>query len=108
MYVSFPFVLRAVQPVFQDMEEAAKTLGAKPFAIFRRVILPTITPAVLTGAALSFSRAIGEFTAVDDVTFQVEQGELVALLGPSRSGKSTILRIIAGLENPDRGEIYLT
>lgn len=68
MYVSFPFVVRAVQPVLQemdqDMEEAAKTLGAKPFAIFRRVVLPTITPAVLTGAALSFSRAIGEFGSI--------------------------------------------
>jgi len=68
MYVSFPFVVRAVQPVFQemdqDMEEAAKTLGAKPFAIFRRVVIPTILPAVLTGAALSFSRAIGEFGSI--------------------------------------------
>jgi len=68
MYVSFPFVVRAVQPVFQemdqDMEEAAKTLGAKPFTIFRRVVIPTITPAVLTGAALSFSRAIGEFGSI--------------------------------------------
>jgi sulfate transport system permease protein len=68
MYVSFPFVVRAVQPVFQemdqDMEEAAKTLGAKPFTIFRRVVIPTIIPAVLTGAALSFSRAIGEFGSI--------------------------------------------
>ena len=67
-YVSFPFVVRAVQPVFQemdqDMEEAAKTLGAKPFTIFRRVVIPTITPAVLTGAALSFSRAVGEFGSI--------------------------------------------
>jgi len=68
MYVSFPFVVRAVQPVIQemdlDMEEAAKTLGARPFTIFRRIVLPTITPAILTGAALSFSRAIGEFGSI--------------------------------------------
>lgn len=68
MYVSFPFVVRAVQPVLQemdlDMEEAAKTLGARPVTIFRRIVLPTITPAVLTGAALSFSRAIGEFGSI--------------------------------------------
>jgi sulfate transport system permease protein len=68
MYVSFPFVVRAVQPVLQemelDMEEAAKTLGAGPFTIFRRIVLPTITPAILTGAALSFSRAIGEFGSI--------------------------------------------
>ena len=68
MYVSFPFVVRTVQPVLQemdlDMEEAAKTLGARPTTIFRRIVLPIITPAVLTGAALSFSRAIGEFGSI--------------------------------------------
>ena len=68
MYVSFPFVVRAVQPVLQemdlDMEEAAKTLGARPITIFRRIVIPAITPAILTGAALSFSRAIGEFGSI--------------------------------------------
>lgn len=68
LYVSFPFVVRAVQPVLmemdQDMEEAAKTLGASTFAIFVRVVLPTLLPAILTGAALSFSRAIGEFGSI--------------------------------------------
>ncbi len=68
MYVSFPFVVRAVQPVLQemdlDMEEAAKTLGASSFTIFRRIVVPTIIPAILTGAALSFSRAIGEFGSI--------------------------------------------
>ena len=68
LYVSFPFIVRAVQPVLLemdlDMEEAAKTLGASPLKIFFRVILPTILPAILTGAALSFSRALGEFGSV--------------------------------------------
>lgn len=68
LYVSFPFVVRAVQPVLhemeRDMEEAAITLGAGPFSVFRRVVLPTLLPAILTGAALSFSRAIGEFGSI--------------------------------------------
>jgi len=53
-------------------------------------------------------KTFDNFTAVDDVSFGIEEGELAALLGPSGSGKSTILRIIAGLERPDHGRIYLT
>ena len=68
LYVSFPFVVRAVQPVLhemdRDMEEAARTLGARPLTIFRRIVLPSLKPAILTGAALSFSRAIGEFGSI--------------------------------------------
>ncbi len=68
LYVSFPFVVRTVQPVLiemePDMEEAAKTLGASQPVIFFRIILPTLLPAILTGAALSFSRAIGEFGSI--------------------------------------------
>lgn len=67
-FVTFPFVVRAVQPVLmemdKDMEEAARTLGASRFTIFRRVVLPTLLPAILTGTALSFSRALGEFGSV--------------------------------------------
>jgi sulfate transport system permease protein len=68
LFVTFPFVVRAVQPVLMeldpDMEEAAATLGARRWTIFRRVVLPSILPAVLTGAALAFSRALGEFGSV--------------------------------------------
>ncbi len=53
-------------------------------------------------------KSFGDFKAVDDVSFDVNEGELAALLGPSGSGKSTILRIIAGLEKPDSGQIFLT
>jgi sulfate transport system permease protein len=68
LFVTLPFVVRSVQPVLmgldREMEEAAATLGANRWTVFRKVILPSILPAVLTGAALSFSRAIGEFGSV--------------------------------------------
>ncbi len=68
LFVTFPFVVRSVQPVLmeleKDMEEAAMTLGASPVQIFFRIVLPTLVPSILTGAALSFSRALGEFGSV--------------------------------------------
>lgn len=68
LFVTLPFVVRSVQPVLmgldREMEEAAATLGANRWVVFRKVVLPSILPAVLTGAALSFSRAIGEFGSV--------------------------------------------
>jgi sulfate/thiosulfate transport system permease protein len=68
MFVTLPFSVRAVQPVLaaldRDMEDAAATLGAGPFAIARRVVLPNLAPAILSGIGLAFSRAIGEFGAV--------------------------------------------
>ena len=54
------------------------------------------------------SKRFGDFTALDDVSLEVEGGSLTALLGPSGSGKSTLLRIIAGLEYPDAGEIVIS
>jgi sulfate/thiosulfate transport system ATP-binding protein len=57
--------------------------------------------------ATSITKNYGDFTALDDVSVDVEAGALTALLGPSGSGKSTLLRIIAGLEVPDRGNVEL-
>jgi sulfate transport system ATP-binding protein len=54
------------------------------------------------------SKRFGDFTALDDVSLEVEGGSLTALLGPSGSGKSTLLRVIAGLERPDQGEILIS
>jgi len=65
LFVTLPFVIRSVQPVLieldRDMEEAAASLGAGPLTTFRRVILPNLTPAILSGVALAFARSIGEF-----------------------------------------------
>jgi sulfate transport system permease protein len=68
LFVTLPFVTRTVQPVLlsleRDVEDAAACLGAKPLTIFRRITLPAIMPATLTGAALAFARALGEFGSV--------------------------------------------
>ncbi len=68
LFVSFPFVVRSLQPVLMevdlDQEEAAYTMGASPWLTFRRVLLPAILPAVLTGSILSFARALGEFGSI--------------------------------------------
>ena len=69
------------------------------------------SPAAAAGVSIivrRLTKRFGAFTAVDDVSFEVEAGELVALLGPSGSGKSTVLRVIAGIEQPDVGEVILT
>jgi sulfate transport system permease protein len=68
LFVTLPFVVRAVQPVLmtldREMEEAAASLGATPLQTFRRIILPNLTPALLSGVALAFARAIGEFGSI--------------------------------------------
>jgi sulfate transport system permease protein len=72
LFVTLPFVVRAVQPVLieldREMEEAAASLGAGTLTIFRRVILPNLTPAILAGVALAFARSIGEFGSLVLIT----------------------------------------
>lgn len=67
-FVTLPFVVRQVQPVLieldTDVEEAAAVLGANNGIIFRKIVLPALLPAILTGAGLAFTRAIGEFGSV--------------------------------------------
>jgi sulfate/thiosulfate transport system permease protein len=91
LFVTLPFVVRAVQPVLleldREMEEAAASLGAGPLTIFRRVILPNLTPAILAGAALAFARAIGEF------------GSLVLLSGNLPKTQVSSLFIFAQIES---------
>jgi len=68
MFIGLPFVVRTVQPVLDDLEveveEAAASLGARRWQTFARVILPSVGPALLTGFALAFARAIGEYGSV--------------------------------------------
>jgi sulfate transport system permease protein len=68
LFITFPFVVRAVQPVLLNLdrtqEDAAATLGAKGWTIFRRITLPPLVLPLVSGALLSFSRAIGEFGAI--------------------------------------------
>ena len=191
--VSLPYVVREVLPVLQeigtDQEQAARTLGAGPFAVFWRITLPSIRRGLAYGVTLTTARVLGEFGAVaivsgaiagktetytlfisdsidnlqaaerlhrrggpvpgrahrahppdadrprsgrlarqggrmsievqsiskrfgdavalDDVSLEVPTGSLTALLGPSGGGKSTLLRIIAGLDAPDSGIVRI-
>ena len=68
IFIGLPFVVRTLQPVLADLgrdpEEAAATLGAGRFQAFRRVVLPALAPALITGGALAFARAVGEYGSV--------------------------------------------
>jgi sulfate transport system permease protein len=68
VFIGLPFVVRTIQPVLEDLEpeleDAAATLGADRWQTFRRVILPAVAPALITGFALAFARAVGEYGSV--------------------------------------------
>jgi sulfate transport system permease protein len=68
LFVTLPFVVRAVQPVLltleHESEQAAESLGATPWVTFRSVVLPSLRPAILSGGALAFARALGEFGSI--------------------------------------------
>jgi sulfate/thiosulfate transport system permease protein len=93
-FVTLPFIVRTVQPVLEeleaDVEEAAASLGASRLTTFRRIILPSLTPAIAAGAALSFARGISEY------------GALVLLSGnlPNRTEVASV-RVLTYIENGD-------
>jgi sulfate transport system permease protein len=68
LFVTLPFVVRSVQPVLleldREMEEAATSLGAGRWTTFRRIVFPNLVPAILSGCALAFARAVGEFGSI--------------------------------------------
>lgn len=92
LFVTLPFVVRMVQPVLAELdpqvEEAAASLGAGRFTTFRRIVLPSMAPAIAAGAALSFARGVSEY------------GSLVLLSGnlPFRT-EVTSVRILSSVEN---------
>ncbi len=68
LFVTLPFVVRTVQPVLLELdreaEEAARSLGASEFRVFRKIVMPNILPGILSGVALAFARAVGEIGAL--------------------------------------------
>ena len=109
LFVTLPFVVRTVQPVLltldRDMEQAAASLGANNFTIFRRIILPNLLPAMVSGTALAFTRAIAEFGSTvlisGNIPFQTQVSS-VQIFGQIQSDNpggaaavSTVLLVIA-------------
>jgi sulfate transport system permease protein len=96
LFVTLPFVVRAVQPVLleldEEMEQAAASLGAGPLAVFRRIVFPNLLPAILSGVALAFARAVGEFGAVvlisGNIPFRTEVSS-VYIFGQLQSGNTS-------------------
>lgn len=82
LFISLPFIVRTLQPVLQEMEkeveEAASLLGASDLQTFTRVILPPLIPSIITGIALGFSRAIGEYGSVVIVASNIPFKDLIA------------------------------
>jgi sulfate/thiosulfate transport system permease protein len=109
LFVTLPFVARSVQPVLLELdgaaEEAAASLGASRFTVFRRIVLPALTPAIISGIALSFARALGEFGSVvlisGNLPFKTEVGS-VYIFGqiqnenlPAAAAVSVVLMVFA-------------
>jgi sulfate transport system permease protein len=103
-FIGLPFVVRAVQPVLEsvdaELEEAAASLGANRWQTFRRVILPMLTPALVTGFALSFARALGEYGSVvfvsGNMPFKTEIAPvlIVARLEEYKYGEATAIAVV--------------
>jgi sulfate/thiosulfate transport system permease protein len=104
LFVTLPFVVRAVQPVLieldREMEEAAASLGAGGLAIFRRIVLPNLMPAILAGVALGFARAVGEFGSVvlisGNIPYKTEVAS-VFIFGRIESGSVTTAAAVSVL-----------
>jgi sulfate transport system permease protein len=102
LFVTLPFVVRTVQPVLHeldtDMEQAARSLGASDFTVFRRIVIPNVLPGILSGVALAFARAVGEIGSLVIITgslpFKTEVAS-VYILSRVESGDSAGAAAIA-------------
>ncbi len=105
LFVTLPFVVRSVQPVLleldREVEEAAASLGASNLTVFRRIILPALRPAILSGTALGFARCMGEYGSIVLLAGKVQIASLVIYADiesgapQSASSLSVILLFIA-------------
>jgi sulfate transport system permease protein len=101
LFVTLPFVVRTVQPVLleldAEMEEAARSLGASEFTVFRRIVLPNILPGILSGVTLAFARAVGEIGSLviisGNLPYKTEVASVFVLLriqGGDRAGAAAV------------------
>src|SRR6201988_924634 len=108
LFVTLPFVVRTVQPVLieldRDMEDAAASLGAGRVTVFRRIVFPHLLPALLSGVALAFARAIGEFGAViliaGNIPFKTEVASLYVfehINSDDPAGASSLAMLMLGI-----------
>ncbi len=103
LFVTLPFVVRSVQPVLieldREVEEAAASLGASNAITFRRVILPALRPAIFSGAALGFARAVGEFGSLILIAGKIQIASIVIYAdiesGDPRSAASLSVVLLA-------------
>ena len=108
LFVTLPFVVRAVQPVLleldREMELAAASLGASPATTFRRIVLPNLVPAIVSGVALAFARAVGEFGSLvlisGNIPFQTQVASVYAykqLESDNIGGAAAVSVVLLGL-----------
>jgi sulfate transport system permease protein len=105
LFVTLPFVVRTVQPVLleldTEMEEAARSLGASEFAVFRRIVLPNILPGILSGVTLAFARAVGEIGALviisNNLPYKTEVASVfiyIRIQGGDRAGAAAVAVVL--------------
>jgi len=103
-FVTLPFVVRAVQPLLaaldQEMEQAAASLGAGSWTIFRRIVLPNLAPGIITGAGLGFAKAVGEFGSVvlisGNIPFKTEVAsvQIFGLIESDQPGAAAAVSVV--------------